>query len=370
MEEKLISEVKQYEVVTNKYLHLIDGFSYTNLYNMIRYNEQYKFLQSKFADFIAEVWRRNRTAKFQESLNYFEKMGFLNKVKENNFYKNLGLEQDIIKITIIAFSDLLPWIIQSYTQKREAEKIIELIVSGLAYINQDFSQLLQGRIQYFHRNLGIRYNRDKLKKMFDKYVTDKPVFPEIPDSVMNKRFNFYITILNVSDLNDAKVRERAGAFGEFLGENSVNIEATIKNNKSNLEFFSDKSFFDKVTLLELFSDLVDDVNSLKSASDYIGGLDPFKEMREKRKRIAKNITVGSLLGGATLLTGEVGDLLIASGIPIINTIVNKDLDVDKQIEIHERMKKLKKSLAEIKEKKEKENKEKRIEDGMEGGNNE
>lgn len=68
--------------------------------------------------------------------------------------------------------------------------------------------------------------------------------------------------------------------------------------------------------------------------------DPFAIERQKNMEIiseAKKFTP-LILGGLSFFTGEIGDFLLISATPIINRLINDEIDIDKAVEISKRLK--------------------------------
>jgi len=357
MEDYSLLSEKQKNQVQSYNIKLIDGLNVSNLYNFLRKSPEYEILKKNFAAFLGSLWAQNRNKQFHESLNIFEKLGFLSKIKEKTHYQKVGIERDLVEIAVLAFTNLVPHIIQTYSRKKEANKVIEFVTAALAYVNQEATPLIQARVQFYYRIWNQEFTPDKFRSIFDKYVVDRfPDFPQIPDSLYKQRHTVFQTIISATDLKDPKVVQRASELGEFLGESSIDIEEAIKNTEENLELFSDKTTFERLTLGNLFKDIVSDVIYLKQASDYTGSYDPFKNVREQRKKIVVKGSVGLTLAGLTFFTGPVGDMIIAASAPVINNLINKELDVDTALEIHRRFKALREDLSKFKEEKDGERK--------------
>ncbi len=348
MEDSQLSK-KQLERVNTYNLRLIDGLNLSGIYTALRKDPRYKELQRNLADFLSGIWAYKRNQKFHESLNLFEKMGFLSHAKESAHYFRVGLEKDLVKSIVFLFSDVVPYMIQKYTNKRKSDKVIKFFISALAYINQIPSTQVQARVQSLYRIWNRKFEEDKFKSIFDKYAVDHPpIFPEIPDTLFDKRHTLFLSILSVVDLKDAKVVERASEIGELLGESDIDIKEAIKNTEGNLEFFSDKACFERLTIGNLFNDIISDMSYIREAADYAGSTDVFKQIRERRKKIIVKGSLATTLAGLTFFTGKVWDAILVASMPIIEILVNKKLDVDVALEIHDRLKALQSNLQNIK----------------------
>lgn len=354
MEENgLVISENQLDKVNEYNIRLIDGLNFSNIYNFIHKNPEYEMLKKNLADFLSGIWANKKNKQFHDSLNVFEKLGFLSQIKETAHDFGTVLETNIVKASVFVFSQVVPFMIQKIANKRESDKAIESIIGGLAYINQIPTSQVQSRVQSYYHNYNREFDQDKFKILFDKYaVGHLPIFPEIPLSLFDKRHTLYQTILSSADLKDPKVVERASQYGEFLGENNLVIDETIKNTERNLELISDKANFESITVGNLFNDLISDANYIRQSADYTASTDPFKKIRSRNKKIVVKGTVTATLAGLTYFTGPVGDMLITASIPVIDTLINNEMNVDTAIKIHDKFKTLKSDIHDLKEKKE------------------
>jgi hypothetical protein len=242
--------------------------------------------------------------------------------------------------------DLSPLIIDYFYKKNRVNNIKEFVIGWLAYINKKNSIKLQCRVQELYSKLGEKFNLEEYTKIFNKYSNSSiSVFPYLKDNNMGEKYKLSNFILGVTDMSNDDVVERAKEFSnDYLKLAFVDTEQQIKFISDNQEYISDVANFTAFSIMDIFKDIPDNIETAKEASLYSLENDPFEKQRNSRKnKIIESVNIGTpiVLGALTFYTGPLGDALLTASAPAISKLINPQIDVNKTIEIQQKIKQLK-----------------------------
>ena len=131
---------------------------------------------------------------------------------------------------------------------------------------------------------------------------------------------------------------------DYLKLAFVDTEQQIKFISDNQEYISDVANFTAFSIMDIFKDIPDNIETAKEASLYSLENDPFEKQRNSRKnKIIESVNIGTpiVLGALTFYTGPLGDALLTASAPAISKLINPQIDVNKTIEIQQKIKQLK-----------------------------
>lgn len=343
----LISQNTQ-NSVSNFYLNMADILNSTGLYNYLRENEFYQQAKHEFSDFLVTSMERSQNEKFHNSLNFFEKLGFVSNAKWQRHQQKIGLLKGLTSFTSLTALSLLPAVIDVVSRERKFANISEFLIGWLAYINKQNSIVIQKRVLQFLLACKYDLSADKYLRIFEKYVNSGQI--RIPGlSFSNREFGYQLfhLILSASDLSDVNVAKRAEECGDYLGIGEVEMRDILQNVYHNQTLVSDLSVFSGLSIPCLFEDLSQNFAHARECGFYSIENDPFCQEREKNKKIiaqSVKLSVPLVFGGVSFFTGEIGDFLLFAAIPVINKLINEKVDIDKTIEIATRMKNFRQKL--------------------------
>lgn len=337
---QLITE-KEKDLVSSYFLNITDILNSTGLYNFLRESDLFQKGKRELADFLVGFVERNQNQRFHESLNLFEKFGFLSNQKWQDHQRRVGLLKGMASFSANTILDLGPLLFDYFYQQQSAKKKIEFLIGWLAYINQRNSVLIQKRVIQFCNALKTEFNAKRYRELFEEYsLQSTPVFPVLENADENAKFQIFQIILSVSDLEKSTVKKRANDLGNFLELSESEILNALSNTTDNQKFISDISKFSGFSINTILQDLAKNIEHAKQCGIYTFENDPYFEERKRNKEILLEVgkMTPMLFGGLSFFTGEIGDFLLISSLPIINKLLNSEINIDKTIEISKRLK--------------------------------
>lgn len=336
----LVSQKVQNSVSTF-YLNLSDILNSTGLYNFLKENDLYQKTKHELSNFLVSSVERSFNERFHNSLNIFEKIGFLSDTKWQAHQRKVGLTKGLTAFTTTTILDLAPALYDYIYQEKKFDNIIEFLIGWMAYINQQNSVIIQKRVSQFFRAHKREFPISRFQELFQRYSTLKSIsFPDLSFDNQDVKYQLFHLILSSSDLQDLKILARAKECGNYLDIPTTQVDEILKNVFENQTIISDIIKFSGFSIPSLFEDLSQNIQHARECGVYSFENDPFAIERQKNMEIiseAKKFTP-LILGGLSFFTGEIGDFLLISATPIINRLINDEIDIDKAVEISKRLK--------------------------------
>ncbi len=344
MEQYNLMTPNQINQVFNNFNNINELLCSSGIYSFVKQNGFFQQAKSELSNLLTSYYEKKDNEKFHKSLNFFEKLGFMNDDKIRKHQEKIGFNKSMIAFTTdIAFL-IVPFLLEQYKRNSEVKKIKEFVIGWIAYINKENNPLILKKIEAFYSKIKENFMLSEYNNIFEKYANcNIGCFPSLIDA--NNSYSFFNFILSCSDLSNQKVNDRIKEFGyHWLNLSESEVSTAISTINDSQEYLSDISTFTAVSMLELFNDLAQSINHSKQYSNYCIDNDIWALKRiHNRKLIEQSLknAIPIALSGLSFYTNNIVDSLLIASTPIINNLLNNEINLEKAIEIQKRIKTIK-----------------------------
>lgn len=270
----------------------------------------YKSLYDNFSEqviaLISNGIEKPSAQKFHESLNTFEKFGFVSKEKIKLFEENTEMKKSIAAGAASFVLSIGPPLFGYVSNKLDMYNFQKFYISSLAYINRESTYRIKQNVARIFTPCKIK---DKnYNKLFEKFGNENASIFELPSLKRSfyYKFNkmekeqmkvFAGSILRACDWDDEEIRGRAEDYLDVYCKLSApDIDRLIFNTKEQVDIFSDFIVFNSITAKDFFVALVNSIEKGQAYAGYNIDNDPYRKIRQKK---------AMLIGEGIKLAGDI-----------------------------------------------------------------
>ncbi|WP_026731799.1 hypothetical protein [Fischerella sp. PCC 9605] len=337
---QLISDTQQ--VLTSNYiLRVSDVLNTTGLYNYLRENDAFHKFRREFATLMANAVEGKMNEDFHNTLNFFEKLGFVSNSKYVEHQRRVGLRKGIVSFATSSLIIAAPALIDYIYQNRRAKDLTEFVLGWQAYINKGNAFLIQKRAIQFHSAVNLKFDEQRFREIFERYA-NRNVFPTLKgrDESEEVRYQLFHTILSACDLNEPMSREVCLDCADVAGLSRNDAEEMISNYGQNQRLVSEVTGFAGIALGSIFQDLASSFDHAKQCSFYTIENDPYTLERVKWRSMIEGFTKDAItqLPLMMIMGANPSAFALVAGRPIFQRLLNSENNIDKTLEIVRKLK--------------------------------
>lgn len=335
----------QKQFVGNHIIRFSDVLNSTGLYTFLKEHDAYEKGKDALTDVVIGLLNAKLNERFHTGLNFFEKMGFLSDRKLQEHGKRIAFAKGAADFVTRSLIDITPMVIDHVHRTREFQKLSDFFIAWLAYVNREPSVALQNRVVRLYKDSEREYDHQRFVSLFEESTTKRPgLLPIVPFGMREHPETLYMMMLAGCDLNNEGVLGRAHELGEYLGFNAAQIEQQVGVVLDGSAATSDLTGFAGFSFDSLFQDLALNVDHARDAAVYLVENDPYQQIRQERKKRILQGSVGLAAAAMTLVSGPVGDIVIAASAPIVLNLVSTEPSPSQVVEVHRRLPDIKKQV--------------------------
>lgn len=340
-------------VVTENATQMMTGYingtlnKYNSFSNLSALSVDFQ-LADAMASFLTAAVEKDMNKKFHNNLSLLEQNGLISAEKFEQHKRSVVAAKQLTGLGVYAAFSLTPiigTIINNYINKNE---IIDFVVGTYAYINREYTPLINYEIASLLLQMDIQVSDSKIKSVFEKYKVSSglshiPIFSKRNMSIFGNVGKDVLAkeIVSRCDLHNSSVNDRALEFIEdFLRMDSESAKELVEDSICAQDSLSDITWFSAINYRYVFLDFIQDVANAQQFAFYDLNNDPYGGIRENRKeKMASIVSDVSAKKGLFLTTGKRKDIIDASA-KMIQYSLNPNYDISTDIKMIRREKKV------------------------------
>jgi len=340
-------------VVTENATQMMTGYingtlnKYNSFSNLSALSVDFQ-LADAMASFLTAAVEKDMNKKFHNNLSLLEQNGLISAEKFEQHKRSVVAAKQLTGLGVYAAFSLTPiigTIINNYINKNE---IIDFVVGTYAYINREYTPLINYEIASLLLQMDIQISDSKIKSVFEKYKVSSglshiPIFSKRNMSIFGNVGKDVLAkeIVSRCDLHNSSVNDRALEFIEdFLRMDSESAKELVEDSICAQDSLSDITWFSAINYRYVFLDFIQDVANAQQFAFYDLNNDPYGGIRENRKeKMASIVSDVSAKKGLFLTTGKRKDIIDASA-KMIQYSLNPNYDISTDIKMIRREKKV------------------------------
>lgn len=349
-EERTPGEMGQ-AVVSGKTKQFMTGYmngtlnKYNSLSNLSQLSIDFELVDA-IASFLTATVEKDMNRRFHNNLSVLEQNGLLSKEKFEKHKRSVETAKQLTSLgAYVAFS-LAPIIgatINKYLNKNE---IVDFIVGVYAYINRDYTPLIEYEIMCLFQQMDIRVSKEKIKGVFEQYKTESgllhiPNFSKRNMTIFGDEGKDTLAkeIVSRCDLSNEVVNNRAMEFVEdFLRISNTSAEKLVEDSICSQNALSDITWFSAINYRYVFLDFIQDIRNAQQFAFYDLENDPYARIRENRREKMESMVRDIASKKSLFLTkGRRKDIIDASA-KMIQYSLNPNYDINMDIKMIKREK--------------------------------
>ncbi len=321
-------------VVDLRVASLATALNTTGIYNALRMDPAFQSAKEQFATFVSGFVEHQHNQAFHNSLNFFQKLGFVDQQKLTNHQRMVGVTKGVSAFLAQAGPDLAIWLLQ----RQQSKAAVATFVQWAGFVARTDELRIRAHARRAAGDVGLAWSEDDHRRYIEDgaCTSSAGLRPERDPQLAYVLFN---AVLQAVDTSSPDVRSRAMELAMLCGLSPDDAEVRCDAAQQDAEFISDVTGTVGFAIPALMLDLVADAKKAAQSAEYVLENDVFHATREHRKKIVMNVGVPIALGALTVYTGGVGDALIAAGAPMVASLINDERAVAKSLEISKRLRK-------------------------------
>lgn len=295
----------------------------------------------KFKDMAIDFYFRKEQKRFHDSLTFFQKYFF--KKDDTDFIRKTRIKAGLLNIGlsfgIEVIDEVLISNISNVMNRYNIPKMFKSLLFNLLFINGDKWEnekdgiSLNAKLKL--KGIMDRYNINRSGYKISKWIDESKISPEdtlpLPKyfqrdiNKMTLYLQFLLKLCDTDELTDVEsdVYKRAKNYAtNSLGFTEDEFNIIVSDVLNNNVLLSSVHEISQFSIKEFLTDLIQEINYGEQRVNTLIELDPYRIKREMYKRNIRNIGASLGLGAMTLLTGGVGDFLIATTAPLLFSSFN------------------------------------------------
>ncbi len=246
--------------------------------------------------FLGDAAKQNYQAHFHESLNVFEKCGFIKKSKREMYERKNSAIGFGATIALPAIIGIAEFAVTGHSQKKQIDNFVDFFLEWTVYINQKKpSGLVRSNLIRILTIAGVDPDRipidQKAVAFLDKGVSSLPHLSSKNITHFNSQENDVLSIfakyvIAASDLEDPNVKQRALEFIEdCFAVSHADAENKLNDVIGAQEYHKDMVGFSSVCYLSIFQRFAHSVKDAMEFGKYNVEMDIYAQHRENNKQI-------------------------------------------------------------------------------------
>ncbi|MDD3051475.1 MAG: hypothetical protein PHR06_10060 [Candidatus Cloacimonetes bacterium] len=327
------------EKSTGYLLNTIDTINTTNIYRELLESGKYNDFKNNFADLITTMVLRREEDKFHNSLNIFQKAGFISDRKLQEHHARLGLVGGIANFSLTALPDLTILLFNEWKMSCKINEMLNFLVASLGYINRETNSIILSRIDQMYKLLGRKYKHTAIVTQFADYAdSDLSKIPQFKKNNFSTAYRFYYYVLAVSDLQEKGCRQRAAEIGDLLGFSAADIDYIENNVMTNQQVISDISQFSSINIKEILGIINKNFEHTDQYIKFTIENDPHKKRQQETMSMVKKILAAGTLTTVAYFGKKHPESIVAFAKPYLEILINPENNLQKTIDIKKYLK--------------------------------
>lgn len=340
-------------VVTENAKQMMTGYmngtlnKYNSFSNLSALSVDFR-LADAMASFLTTAVEKDMNKKFHNNLSLLEQNGLISDEKFEQHKSSVVAAKQLTGLGVYAAFSLAPIIEETINNYLNKNEIIDFVVGTYAYINREYTPLINHEIASLLLQMDIQVGASKIKSVFEKYKVSSglshiPIFSKRNMSIFGNSGKDVLAkeIVSRCDLHNSAVNDRALEFIEdFLRMDPESAKGLVEDSICAQDSLSDITWFSAVDYRYVFLDFIQDVANAQQFAIYDLNNDPYGAMRENRKeKMASIVSDVSAKKGLFLTSGKRKDIIDASA-KMMQYSLNPNYDISTDIKMIRREKKV------------------------------
>lgn len=315
MNDLAVCDTKTQGIIQNFAGDTLDTMIQTDNTSQILNSEMYQKLTNEIGAFIMSGVTHQYEANFHNSLNVFEKCGFISKNKIASYERKHSMLQAGVPIAVSAVANVIPLLAQSIDAKRQQSNMESFFFGWTGYINQtgDITPLMVRNMRQILDSLQLNKSDEDIKIALRGYNTTSQYLPSLSKknkSTLNgiergQLIALSKKVVSTADLKVPDIKDRSLEFiCDMFDVTYSDGQTLLEDILASQEYLTTVLNFSSIDYMTFFQPFAKSVKDAIQLSQYDVSMDVYAQQRLHNKKVVTDVGKKVLTSGAKAFITE------------------------------------------------------------------